>query len=358
MRLSKGSFGTLAAHVGGRDNNFNLVRFLAASAVLFSHSFALAIGRSSAEPLHESLGVTLGQIAVDIFFLTSGFLVTGSLLARRDVAKFAIARCLRIYPGLIVAILLTTTVVGWHFTSLSPTDFYSSKETWRYVLKNATMITGEMHTLPGAFETTPWRHLVNASLWTLPYELGMYLVLAVLWLALSALRAVAHLRWVILGIAVTAMASQLALQTSVSSNALRLTALFFVGSGLYAFRHVIPMSGPLFLGMSLAVLAAAVGQHFFHTVYLLSVSYLVLFLAYVPGGAVRRFNDFGDCSYGMYIYAWPVQQITAASVPNIGPLQMFAISFLVTLILAYASWRLVEKPALSLKGRGLQPAAS
>ena len=85
--------GSLGAYAGGRDNNFNLIRFLAASAVLLSHSFALAVGRSSAEPLRALLGTTLGQIAVDVFFLTSGFLVMASLISasRRLVKKPALS---------------------------------------------------------------------------------------------------------------------------------------------------------------------------------------------------------------------------------------------------------------------------
>ncbi len=358
MNWLRHSFGSLGAHVGGRDNNFNLIRFLAATAVLFSHSYALSIGNPNAEPLRASLGVTLGQIAVDVFFMTSGFLVTASLIARKEVLTFAIARCLRIYPGLIVAIVLTTLVVGWNFTTLAPREFFSSTDTWRYVIKNSTMITGEAHMLPGAFETTPWRHLVNASLWTLPYELGMYCTLGVLWIVLSALRSNRQLRWGVLCIAVTGLSAQLALHDSLSSNALRLTALFFVGSSLYTFRDAIPMSGAIFLALSAALLVSALDARWFNAVYLLSMPYLVLFLAYIPGGAVRRFNDFGDCSYGMYIYAWPVQQISAALLPKIEPLPMFAVSFVVTLALAFVSWRLVEKPALSLKGRAPRPSPS
>ena len=119
MNWLRSSHGNLGAHVGNRDNNFTLIRFIAASLVLFSHSFALSVGTASAEPLHTSLHITFGQIAVDVFFLTSGFLVTASLLARGSIKTFAKARCLRIYPGLIVAVLLTTLVIGWRFTVLT-----------------------------------------------------------------------------------------------------------------------------------------------------------------------------------------------------------------------------------------------
>ena len=346
--------GSLGAYAGGRDNNFNLIRFLAATAVLLSHSFALAVGRSSAEPLRALLGTTLGQIAVDVFFLTSGFLVTASLIARADVRAFVMARVLRIYPGLIVAVLLTTAIVGWHFTTLTPREFFGSPDTWRYVLKNATMVTREMHTLPGAFEHTPWRHLVNASLWTLPYELTMYLVLALLWVALSVIGATRQLRQIIVGIAVLAGIALLATQELFESNALRLSAMFFVGSAFYTLRNVIPMRTAFFLALLGAVVASGLTGPLFKPVYFVSLPYLVFFVAYVPDGIIRRFNGFGDCSYGLYIYAWPVQQCTASLLPGIEPPAMFAVSFAATLALASASWRLVEKPALSLKQRDVR----
>ena len=74
----------LSDFTAGRDNNFNLIRMAAALAVLVSHAFALAIGKSAAEPFQALLGMTMGSIAVDVFFLTSGFLVTASLLSRES----------------------------------------------------------------------------------------------------------------------------------------------------------------------------------------------------------------------------------------------------------------------------------
>lgn len=59
----------MSTYATGKDNNFNLIRFIAASLVLFSHSFALTSGSGDAEPLKATIGMTLGSIAVDIFLL-------------------------------------------------------------------------------------------------------------------------------------------------------------------------------------------------------------------------------------------------------------------------------------------------
>ena len=102
----------LSQFAQGRDNNYNFIRFMAAVAVLVTHSFVLATGRPNTEPLRARLGLTLGSVAVDIFFITSGFLVTASLLNRRSIIDFAWARLLRIFPALLIMLLLTVFVLG------------------------------------------------------------------------------------------------------------------------------------------------------------------------------------------------------------------------------------------------------
>lgn len=349
--LSRTQVRTLGSFVDGRDNNFNLIRFLAASAVLVSHSFALSTGTSASEPWGRLLGITPGSMAVEIFFLTSGFLVTASLVRRRDVRSFALARMLRIYPGLIVAVSLTVLAVGFRFTTLHPSSFFTSAQTWIYWARTTTLVTNVEHLLPGAFENNPWRFAVNSSLWTLPYELTMYVVLALVWMAVSALRKTSGSLFerAIVVIAALTMLAQLLLIGIVTSSALRLSAMFFVGSALYVLRNRLPLSGRIFAIMLAVVVTSGFDKRVFAYCYPLSLPYLVFYMAYVPGGLVRSFNRIGDYSYGIYIYAWPVQQMTAALVPGVKPLEMFVLAFLGTCTLAVASWHLIEKPSLALK---------
>lgn len=342
---------TLGSFVDGRDNNFNLIRFLAASAVLVSHSFALSTGTSASEPWGRLLGITPGSTAVEIFFLTSGFLVTASLVRRRDVRSFALARVLRIYPGLIVAVSLTVLAVGLRFTSLPPSSFFTSAQTWIYWARTTTLVTNVAHLLPGAFEGNPWRFAVNSSLWTLPYELTMYAVLALAWVAVARMHKTANglFERSIVTLAAVLMLTYLMLIGIVTSSALRLSAMFFVGSALYVLRSRVPLNGRVFAVVLAAVIASMFEKKVFGYCYPVALPYLVFYIAYVPGGWVRSFNRFGDYSYGIYIYAWPVQQMTAALVHGVKPLEMFLLSFLGTCTLAVASWHLIEKPALAMK---------
>lgn len=91
-------------------------------------------------------------------------------------------------------------------------------------------------------------------------------------------------------------------------------------------------------------------KEIFHVVYSLTLTYLLMCAAYMPSGRIRVFNRIGDYSYGVYIYAFPVQQSVAAFLPGISVAEMFQLSLFFTFLLAMLSWHLIEKPALALKG--------
>ena len=110
----------------GRDNNFNLIRLLAALAVIFSHSVAVLGLPSSREFFFDHLGLSLAEMAVDVFFVTSGFLVTGSLVNRGDVVAFLWARALRIYPAIWVMLVLTVFALAPALTTLPLADYLAS----------------------------------------------------------------------------------------------------------------------------------------------------------------------------------------------------------------------------------------
>lgn len=342
----------------GRDNNLNLIRFLAASAVLVSHSIVLVTGDPDREPLRRLFEMTPGTIAVDVFFVVSGFLVTNSLLKRQSLWEFARARLLRIWPALLVMCALLVFVLGPLCTSLSLSAYLGAAGTWTWLARCATLIAGVEYELPGVFTHNPYPEAVNGSLWTLPLEVRMYALLALLWLGTGLLFR-DRLQRFRTGAVVAALAGTALLLGRHAfgmgvSHSLRLAALFFTGSaycvlaGRIALR---PWAGPLaLLGIVGAGLSGS--NALFLPVYVLLLPYAVLWLAYVPRGFVRGFNRFGDYSYGMYIYAFPVQQCAVFLLPSIGIGAMVLVSMAVTLLLAIASWHLIEKTALARKERG------
>lgn len=341
----------------GRDNNFNLFRLLAAWSVLVSHSFAIVSGDPGTEPLVQWLGVTPASLAVDAFFFTSGFLVTNSLVANsgtgaRGLLRFALARIFRIFPALVVMVLLTILILSLFFTPLPLGEFLQHEQTTRYLLKNSTLFWGTTGSLPGVFSALPLRNVINGSLWTLPFEVRMYVALGGLWLLLAPLAG--HRKRVFQGlillIAVGALVTHLfaLLWEGELDQRRRLTFLFFAGAACWLFRSSIRLNTRNFVMLAIAVGASTLDKNVFALVYHLGLSYLMLWIAYVPGGVLRKYNRMGDFSYGLYIWAFPVQQAIVSVNPGIGPGHHILYSTVVTLFFAILSWHLIEKPALRL----------
>lgn len=343
----------LSSYSQGRDNNFNLIRIIAALAVLVTHSFALAIGSGNAEPFQESLGMTMGAIAVDVFFITSGFLVTSSLLNRQSTIEFVWARVLRIFPALLVMLLLTVFVLGVFFTSLPISVYLSLPMTYLYLAKGATLLMGVGYNLPGVFDSNPYKSTVNGSLWTMPHEVRMYAILAIVWVVL---RITPKLRLTAFQIIVVTFAFSAGVYLFANhfyfhyeGEFPRLFFMFFVGAAFYVLREYIVLSRWLFWIFVIGLSVAISDKFVFFVVYVLAIGYILFYLAYVPSGVIRRYNQLGDYSYGVYIYAFPVQQAVAALIPGVSVPHMLLLSATITLLLAILSWHLLEKRCLGLK---------
>jgi peptidoglycan/LPS O-acetylase OafA/YrhL len=342
--------------VQGYDNNLNLLRIVAAFAVLVSHSFALAVGSPAAEPLRNWLGFSLGEIAVDVFFLVSGFLVTNSFLKRQCITSFLVSRGLRIFPGLLCAMVLSVLVMGPLLTSLPLFDYFARGQTWIYFLKCSTLVAGVTYALPGVFETNPIPQAVNGSLWTLPWEIRMYLLIPLCWVAVNLLRR-PRMRSFKLCAAGAAIASGVLLLSNhlngtELSHGLRLLFAFSTGASYASFANRVRLSSRLFCTVcALLVASSLAGQNYFYPAYLFCMGYAVLCAAYLPGGTMRAYNRLGDYSYGVYIYSFPIQQCVVMLNPGISPWAVAFWSGLGTLCAAVLSWHLVERPAMRLRDR-------
>ncbi len=353
---------TLASCDVGRDNNFNLLRMIAATMVIYSHTLALS-GRS------ETIGgvTSFGTLGVRLFFVMSGFLITKSFLSRQSIKDFLLARFFRIYPGAWVAVIFCFFPVGWYFSSLDGAAYWLHPRVFRYFWKDLTLITGTAN-IPGVFAENPIRGSVNASLWTLQYELILYLITGVL--GVLALLQDKRRYAIVLGLTVLAYIffkteGAVNLAAFLKGSGLRadrwldLSLLFVLGGSFHVYRERVPLNW--FLG-ALSIILAFVSFRWGWRDWILPVcfSYGVLALAFLPAGWVRNYNRLGDYSYGLYIYAFPVQQSLMALYLRARPglavvkgkspawevLPYFLCSLLGALILAILSWHLVEKPAL------------
>jgi peptidoglycan/LPS O-acetylase OafA/YrhL len=333
----------------GRDNNLNLLRFLAASAVVYAHSFGI-LEKSAAEPFFRTMGRGLGDFGVDIFFVVSGFLVTKSLLGKDSVGTFAWARLTRVFPALWLSTLIWVLVAGLLLSPLSAGTFWSQSETLTYILKNSTMLpgAGAQVELPNAFPFTV--DAFNIPLWTLPHELQMYGLLAVLGAVGLARRG-----WIFIGIATFGLVGLIldhaGMDLGLGATRLRFLFFFFAGASLYSYRNFILLRQSVFWGLCSAVLCVCLltrEMAIRQLALAIATPYLVLALAYGPRGPIRRFNAFGDYSYGIYIFAFPLQLMLANYLQVDRPLMLFLFSMCAVLPLAALSWHYVESKLLKV----------
>lgn len=331
----------------GRDGGFDTLRLLAALAVFHSHSFALA-----GYPEPRVPGFTVGSAAVIVFFALSGYWVSRSAL-ERSLPAFAVARALRIVPGLFVCGFVTIGLCALA-TSLVVNDYLRDPQTWSFLRNSLPFFIPQQTLLPGVFEDGAYHH-ANGSLWTLPYEVLCYLLVG--FAALFGARGVRLAMGgaaILAGVVLLDPSAQGWLQLIGQLDRRWLAiflAAFFLGAALNAAstRDL----GRLAIGAGLAVLAARKDPA---AVALASIGFWSC-LAIWAGRRLdldRVVTRGRDLSYGFYIYAWPCEQLAARALTPHDPasyLAYYALALLATLALAALSWTLVERPALNAKGR-------
>ena len=329
-----------------RENNFDFLRFFAAALVLFAHSYPL-VGRRGDEPLTLLTGYEKGgSIAVGIFFVMSGYLIASSWLASSSPKSFLIKRALRIFPALIVAVLLSAFVIGPLVTQFDLARYLAADGTWTY-LQNILLVT--RYELPGVFTGNAYPDVVNGSLWTLPLEVLMYIGVMILGLTGFLTRRLIFLPIAVLAVGHFWLLGKLGIESYFIKNIFKLGLLYYSGSALFLYRDDIPWRGWI-AALLFAALVATFRTDIGPLVYFVALPYLVLYLAYAPLPLISRFGKYGDFSYGLYIYAFPFQQLTIYLFgPQVGVLGLTLIAFVPTLILAALSWHLIEAPAMKLK---------
>jgi peptidoglycan/LPS O-acetylase OafA/YrhL len=265
---------------------------------------------------------------------------------------------LRIFPALLVMVLLVVFGLGLYFTTVPFSSYFTDTRTYLFLVKNSTLIAGFARELPGVFAGNPLPNVVNGSLWSMPYEVRMYALLTILWVGarLAKERRFLVFEYALVSIALAAGVWKLYGHSSADSIMTeegllpRLLFAFFSGAAFYVLKERISLSRPLFWLLLVALLASTIDKRAFFIVYSLAVPYLLFYFAYVPAGFIRHYNRVGDYSYGVYIYAFPVQQSVVALIPHVSVLSMFLLSATITLTLAVLSWHLLERRALNLKG--------
>lgn len=338
-----------------RSNGIGFLRLLFAVAVVWDHSNSL--GGFTAGPItrltHE--GTHEGYLAVGGFFVLSGFLITRSFGGSGGILPFLWHRFLRIFPGFWVCLIVSAFV-------LAPLIFFAEHRTFHglfnpsdgpigFVANNWFLFVYQK-TVGGPYFWLNQPYLLNGPLWTLRHEFACYLAVGVLGiLGLLKRRILILIVCFELYISASALAWKIGLHSTmwVVPRLFEMFAFFACGAAAYLFRDVIPVRWSIAVAGTLLVLIT-LPTRAYEFALLPVFAYLTLFAAAkVP---LKSFDRYIDLSYGVYLYAFPIQQLFATCRVNaLGFSAYFLSSLGAAMIFAVGSWFLVERPSLSLKSR-------
>jgi peptidoglycan/LPS O-acetylase OafA/YrhL len=334
-----------------RVNSIGAIRLICATLVVCGH--AISFGGYGGDTLMDLTRgqVSLARASVDVFFALSGFLLAGSC-ERSTLLDFARNRFLRIFPGFWVCLAVTALIV--------PPLVYGLAPGWDYVRLQASLFwpIGAPASVPGLFADNHF-NWINGALWTLRWEVWCYASLPI------AMWVISRFKWaaLLILVALWAMFAMAIVNPGASpavGSPFRLFSAFYAGVTAYTFRDRIPLRaslaavlvGVLALATTLGALYFPVPMGAFYFVSPVALTYVVLYLAVrLP---LTKLNTKTDLSYGIYIYGSFLLQVAVSfgvEAPNVSYWNLISLVMAVTLVFAWLSWILVEKPAMTLKSR-------
>ena len=326
-----------------QNNNADVLRLVAALAVIWGHAYFLAPKDGLREPVGVLLGFDYsGSLAVKIFFFISGLFVTNSLIERASIVEFVSSRFFRIIPALVVSAVICTLIIGPLMTTVSlPTYFHDGH------IANIIFVHPFLdYQLPGVFKNNPYPQ-INGSLWTIQYELMLYVML--LGISMTGL-----LRSRIIGSSICVLTILIAyfdpnfisyLGLDYGSEGRMLPAFFAFGALLAINKNYIEINGRVLIGLlviAICLRTSSAFRIFFLAAFVLGALYLT------TTEAVRSIKLPGDYSYGVYVYGWPAQQVLRSHWPQTDIHVNQVATAAIALVLAVGSWHLVERPCVLL----------
>ncbi|RZI40227.1 acyltransferase [Herbaspirillum sp. HC18] len=336
---------TSLGHVG-HANNFDLLRLIFAIMVILSHSFILIDGNNNRDPLTFFFhGITLGEFAVDGFFLLSGYLIVQSWSMRPDPIVFMRKRILRIYPGFIVAALISALVVGP--LGADAAQYFSELKIGQFL---KSMLLLKVPAVPPAFNTLPYP-TVNGSMWTIFFEFTCYTAVLLLGVtgAIRARRAWLAITLLIFLIGVVHKTTHLFPEENFYLPIIRFSNFFFAGGCFFLYPEKIKFKPWMAVLCGMLLLFAISHKDMPELLMALAGGYLLFYAAFYPSQALAHFRSCPDVSYGVYLYGWPVQKLLLWYVPSISSWILFPLSCALALVLGFMSWHLIESPFMEMK---------
>lgn len=328
------------------DNNFDLLRLLGAFFVLLSHSFGI-LNQGLQQPGLWINGtfVIPSDIGLYIFFTISGYLVTQSFFQSSSYGHYLLKRFLRIVPALAVVSALCI-LMGGFVSNLPVREYYSDKSTWTYLLINSSL-TSTQYTLPGVF-TTLKEKSVNASIGTIVVEVRFYIALLI-----AGALTILNRKWLLFLFFVLFEALRIYMNSNnvvipgiYTDVYFRFGTYLYLGTIFYCFKNVFPLRW-FYAIIFLAIAFLTTNTIFQDVTFAAFLAYSILLI----GESKAIFNIRGfDFSYGLYLYAYPVQQLLLLHFGySINVWLHILLSVSISLVFAVLSWFFIERPALKKK---------
>lgn len=329
-----------------KNNNFDALRLIAAIFVFISHTYVIR-GMGGDELIAKLTGYRyfFSVLGLAIFFSMSGFLICHSLLFSASIKQYLINRFLRIWPAYAICILFCI-LIGIYFTSLPVFQFISHPQTFIFFFKNISLLSSSFP-LPGVFDNKA----INPSIWTIPVEVRLYLLLLITYLVTKL-----RFRQVLLLLLITVWLAKLlipfewkhAIFKSHILTAIDLSIYFLAGACFYLYKDKVPLK----LYIWLILFVCWLSLHIWFKKYLAAAE--LPFFVYSIMWMVFRWNKIpflkADISYGVYLFAGPIQKVIHYTIgKQISFSTYFLLTGLCTLVVAILSWHFIEKKALSLK---------
>jgi peptidoglycan/LPS O-acetylase OafA/YrhL len=335
------------------SNNFNFIRLCMAVLVIVGHSFEIVDGNRHREPLSRIFHtLSLGELAVDGFFILSGYLIVKSWERRPNLLSYIKKRVYRIYPGFVVASLISALIVGPLGTRAAA--YFSQFDPFAYLVSLLFLFEPAV---PATFHGLRYCH-VNGSTWSIAYEFRCYLAVALFglcglirnkwgWLFMTALA---------IGIAMVPQAimdrandSSAVIVFGLPGQFFRLFALFAAGGAFCLFRDGIRYETQYAVPALIITILAFFTSETTELAMATTGAYVFFWLGFKHIKGLQWHRAWPDISYGVYLYGWPCQILLLWYFRSINPFAMTPCALILTFGLAWLSWRFVESPFMARK---------
>jgi len=333
-----------------RHNNFDFLRLIFALFVVVSHSFGMSIDNTS-DWLHRLTNgqISLSYLGVKGFFVISGYLVFQSLERSKNIFEYYKKRVLRIFPGLFVVLLLSVILCAFVYQGNG--NYFSQKSVWTYIPNNLSLYH-QQFIIKGVFETNPYPSVINLPLWTIPYEFTCYILLSLIFFIKGKGKSI-----FVIGVLVLLPITKLGLYNEIKDSyfilktidIIDLAKFFFAGAFLALFKLEKIKYNYIYLFTIIAILILSVILKVFDEVQYFTLPVLVILFGLSDTKFISGLSEkIGDMSYGIYIYAFPIQQFLMYYF-RLDSITLILLSVPASIVCGYLSWHFVEKRALRFK---------